>query len=214
MAESLRTATEAALSDGVQTPGQAQGVVLASDGRPVLSQPFLFDDSELPFRPDLVKRAKSFVHTGKIIEKDDELVQAICEALVLGKSLRGIARDYHVSRNTLAHIREELETAGKLEPHKQRMSKKLGRLSEATLDDLIQKAEMGTLPANIATITLGVSIDKKGQLDAGIVPGTEQREPDLDPEALRQRWAKIKAAKVIDVQPVESQSVGNPTPPA
>lgn len=188
-----------------QEPVQTSGVVLVSDGQPVLSQPFLLDEEMFALRPDLVKRAKVFLHTGKIVERDDELVQALCEAILLGKSLRSIAREHRVSRNTLHQLREELETAGKLEPHKRRISKKLGRLQEATLDSLIDKAERGTLQGNIEVIGLGVATDKKGQIDAGVVPGTERLEPELDPEAIRQQWERMKRANSI---PVESQSDG------
>jgi hypothetical protein len=204
----------------VQTSGAAP-VSIVSDGQPVLSQPWLLDEEQHQLRPDLVKMVKDvvkptkeFIHSGKILSKDEELLQSLIEALVLGKSMRAIARDFKVSRNTLAHIREELETAGKLEPHKQRTSKKLGRLVEATLDSLIDRAERGTLPANIEAITLGIGIDKKGQIDAGVVPGTELREPELDPAAIRAQWQQIKQAKVIDVSPAESQSDGSTTKPA
>lgn len=199
----------------VQTSGQepeappvSNELVLQSDGKPILSQPFLFDEHLLPHRPDLVKKAKAFLHTGKIVDKDDETVQAICEALVLGNSAREIAKKWNVSRNTVAHFREALETAGKLEPHKQRLSKGLGRLAEACMTSLISKAESGVLPATVESIAMGVAIDKKGQIDAGVVPGTQLAEAELDAEAIRAKWAQMKAAKVIDIAPTEKESGG------
>lgn len=196
----------------VQTSGPP-AVSIVSDGLPVLSEQYLFDEDQMPHRPDLVKKAKEFLHTGKIVDSDDDLVAKACEALVLGTSARAVAGMFRVSRNTVAHWVEALETAGKLEPHKKRMSKKLGRLTEACLDSLTRKAENGTLPSNIEVITLGIGIDKKGQIDAGVVPGTDLREPDLDPEALRAKWRAMKQAKVIDVQPAESQSIASPPKP-
>lgn len=198
------------MDKGVQTAGE---LTLASDGLPVLAQAWLLDGDALPHRPDLLPKVKAFVHTGKIVDKDDELVARACEALVLNQSIRQIARDNNVSRNTVARWREELETAGKLEPLKQRISKKLGRMIEGCLDSLTDKTERGLLPANIEAIAMGIGIDKKGQIDAGVVPGTELREEGLDAETLRRQWAEMKRAKVIDLPPTETQSVGKPANP-
>ena len=61
-----------------------------------------------------------------------------------------------------------------------------------------------------ADIGMGIGIDKKGQIDAGVVPGTELREPELDPATLRRQWDEMKRAKVVVI---ESQSVVSPTKP-
>ncbi|HEY0548164.1 MAG TPA: hypothetical protein VGF13_01105, partial [Verrucomicrobiae bacterium] len=112
-----------------------------------------------------------------------------------------------------ANIRDELREAGKLEPYKQTVSRKLGRLIDASLNNMIRKAEKGELPANVEAIALCAWTDKKGQVDAGVVPGTELREPELDPEVLRRQWQEMKRAKVIDVQTPDKQSdAGLPKP--
>lgn len=191
----------AELTEPVQTPGPAP-VSTDGAGLSVPAQPWLFDEDVLPHRPDLVAKVKAYCHTGKIVDKDDELVEAICGAILLGQRARKIATHYGVSRNTVARIKGELETVGKLEPIKQRLSAKLGRLAEASIDDLIDRAEKGALPPNVLPIVMGVSVDKKGQLDAGVVPGTERHEAELDPEVIRAKWETMKRARVTEIQSV------------
>jgi hypothetical protein len=202
------TSEPAGSSPDVQTPAFSP-----PETGVVAHQPWLLDEDLLPHRPDLVLRAKEFVHTGKITDQNDALVQSIVDALGLGQSIRQISRDNDVSRNTVARIRDDLTESGKLEPYKQRASRKLGRLIEATLDNLIKKAEHGTLPANVEGIVMGIGIDKKGQLDGNVVPGTNLPEPGLTAADIEREILEMKRATVVEVQTVEKESVAQPAKP-
>src|SRR5688500_8186577 len=91
------------------------------------SQPFLLDEKFWPIRQDMVElvKDKSFVHTGKIVGKDEELCHAVCKDLVVQLSGRKIARKYRISRHTVLAIERVMRERGELEPLKKAVMSQL-----------------------------------------------------------------------------------------
>jgi transposase-like protein len=145
-------------------------------------------------------------HTGSTLERREELRAAICDRLCEGVSQRRIAREFGVSRNTLAKLIERLETAGKMEPHKKRMSRKLARVIEAGTEEFMTMLEEGRVPVNVLPVAVGIFSDKKALLDGeptAIVTTTEK--PAIQP-ADWDRWLEsLPRAN----GPIDSESTGN-----
>jgi hypothetical protein len=170
-------------------------------------QPFLLDEKFWPIRQDLVElvKEKSFLHTGKIVGKDEELCRAVCKDLVVQLSGRKIAKKYSISRHTVLAIEKLMRERGELEPLKKQVMGQLDdiiylgleRIKDALLADEISP---GQLPIPMAAL-----IDKKGQLEAGMVPGTDRTVREVTEAEIVDEFARMKRAKVITV---DSQSVG------
>jgi hypothetical protein len=163
------------------------------------TQPFLLDEKFWPIRQDLVElvKEKSFAHTGKIIGKDEELCRAVCKDLIAGLSGRKISRHYRISRHTVLSIEKIMRERGELEPLKKQVLGQLDdiiylgleRVKDALLADEISP---GQLPIPLAAL-----IDKKGQLEAGMVPGTERSVREVTEAEIVDEFARMK--RVFDV---------------
>lgn len=180
---------------------------------PAKVQPELFSPDMLPPRPDLVQmvKAKAYEHTGKILTKDEELCLGVCKDLLLGLSDRQVAKKWGISRNSIVSIELALREQGKLEPLKQAISNELGEVIVMGLRNYKDALAANTVPAGQIPIPMAALIDKKGQLDANVVPGTSLHAEELTVEALREQLARLKSANApIDVVAVENQSNGIP----
>lgn len=156
----------------------------------------------LPLRTDLVAlvKDKSFVCTGKILGKDLELCRAVCRDLIAGLSGRKVARKYNISRNSILAIEHVLRERGELEPLTKTVISQLDnciylgleRIQEGIAEDQINA---GQLPIPVAAM-----IDKRAQLAAGIIPGTQRTEKEITAESLRLEFEAMRQAKrTIDV---------------
>lgn len=128
-------------------------------------QPSLFSASQLPNLPNLVAAAKRFIHTGKIVSKDEERAAAIAQAFLECGLVLPVCRRFHCSPNTVHAVIEVYEREGKLDDLKQRVSRKLGLLAEVSAEAAIELVSQGKCPANVLPINVGVSLEKKAMVD-------------------------------------------------
>lgn len=163
----------------------------------------LLDDSSLPVRPDIeelvktrsfLERKKVFTYSGKIVIKrvmsDEDLAEGICAALLMGLSVRLIAKRFGLSTRSVVNIREAMTGRGELAPVRQRVMAKLDRVIELGLERWEEGILDGTIhPGQLPIATLA-AIDKKGQLDAGLVSGTDRTESEV-------LLAKVRAAQEL-----------------
>jgi hypothetical protein len=171
----------------------------------------LFGDSQLPERSDLLGMVRGFQHTGKTTCKNEGLCWSICEDVLLGLSMRFIARKYCVSRNTIAAIVELMEKTGKMEPLKRRLSRKLGYAVELAVDNSIEMLEDKRVPANVLPVLAGIFFDKRALIDGDATVIIEQRSSS-DPEAIR-RWLEDLAQKAVAERQANSISVESTVAP-
>lgn len=133
-------------------------------------QPPLFSIFDLPTNPKLAGLAKDWEpgkwkHTGAGLLSDEELCELVCTDILSGLSQRAVARKYGISRNSITPVMEELESRGKLEPLKRRLSRKLGIAFELSVETAIEMLEEGRVPANVIPVMGGVFADKKALID-------------------------------------------------
>ena len=76
--------------------------------------PAVLDEAER--RVFAVLEPTTAAHSGKITERDRELVRLVLESHAAGATQREIAARFAVSRNTVAGLIRRAEAAGKLEP--------------------------------------------------------------------------------------------------
>lgn len=174
------------------------------------TQPVLFD---LPDPPLFLERVKEFVHTGKIVTKDQELCAEVARACLLGMSVRRIAAKFSVSRNTVNAIMAWLESTGKLEPIKQRLAANLLEVASLAQDRMIEMLENGTVPANVLPIMLGVAIDKS-QLLTGSATAIVETKRGVSLEDLHKMIDDLPVAASIISCPAEGQSAALPLVPS
>ncbi len=166
-------------------------------------QALLFDEVDLGSELLSIEQDRAAnKHTGTTLARRTELRDAICVRLVEGVSQRRIAREFGVSRNTLARLAQLLEASGKMEPYKKRMSAKFAEVIEAGTDLLLQKLEDGTVPANVLPVVVGVFADKKALLDnePTAIIGTQ-----VKAELTVESWE----AWLAGLKTVDAQSTGN-----
>jgi len=119
------------------------------------------------FEESLVEtaKAKSFVHTGAFISRDQELCRAICTDLLNCVSRRVIASRYGISRNTVNAIREVMEARGELEPLKKEITRRLNRCVIYSIENLEEALHDGKIAAGSLPIAVAVLLDKKLALE-------------------------------------------------
>lgn len=199
---------------------------------PPPTQPELFDESQLPIREDLVEmvRGRSFLNksnpkfTGKIVIRqmlsDEEKCEQVCLALAMGLSARLIGRRFGMSPRSVVNIRDAMEERGELASVGKRIRKQLDRFVELGLERMVEGVLTGEIHAGQLPIAVLAAIDKKGQLDAGVVPGTEITVGDAVESNIRAAWAALQRAReasdlkagalpaeVVDITPAADAAV-------
>lgn len=144
--------------------------------------------------------AKGFVHSGKIVGKDAVFVAAVAEMVLRGISERRIARELGCSRNVIKPVMRELEAAGKLEPFKQRLSRRLGEVASLALEAIDEAIEEGKMPAQCLPVVMGVALDKKAALDGDGQVVTVRHEKVLSVEDLRRWHEELRFQKARQVE--------------
>jgi len=192
-----------AVADGHESP---PAVADGHESPPAVAegheQPPLF---AMPEQPHLVEKAKEFVHTGKITGKDGELCAAIVEAYASGLfSIRAISARLHVGRETVRTILRLAENGGKLGQAKQRVSAKMARAIETSLDVFMEKLDADKVPINVLPIAIGVFSDKKAMLDGDPTARLDvQGSIAIAPDVARDYIARLQQARarVIEAPP-------------
>lgn len=169
-------------------------------------QAFLFDVLDLGSELLVIEEDRAAnKHTGKTLERREELRDLISTRLCEGMSIRAVCRAYGVGRNTVSKLVQRLEAAGKMEPYKKRVSAKLGALVEAGVDAFMEKLANDEVPVNVIPVAVGIFSDKKALLDgeATTIVGTTAK-PELSQEAYERWFAELPKAVVVD-----AESTGN-----
>lgn len=176
----------------------------------------LFSPDAYPPRPDLVAmvKGKSFIHNGTLLGNDEELCRNVCRDLVLGLSDRQIAKKWHISRSSIVPIELIMRARGELEPLKQEISDELGEVILMGLRNYKDALAGNLVNAAQLPIPMAALIDKKGQIDGNVIPGTNLTAPEITAEDIEREVAEMKRAVVIDLVPVEKQSVETTAKPA
>mgnify|MGYP000902658076 FL=1 len=172
--------------------------------------PDLFPPGEIE-RPDLVQMVRRGGHkfTGERLSRDEELCRSVCADILLGISGRAIARKYHISRSSVVAIEHLLRANGEMENVKVRVLDLLSKVATVGLEEWLHALETGKIAPGQIPIPVLAALDKKAQLEAGVVLGTGRTEKELSVDDLEAAWSKVvSAGPVIDVpaQPIDSPS--------
>jgi hypothetical protein len=163
-----------------------------------LTQPGLLPDEWPDERPELVElvRKKRPLHTAKTTSKDALLCRAICvDMMVKSLSIRQIALKYGVGRETVTAIAQLMEERGELRPLSQSISDGLGECIVLMMLSLREALLRGEVSPSQIPIPMAALIDKKAQLDAGLVPGTNRTEAECVESQQAAAWRALKAAR-------------------
>lgn len=183
-------------------------------GNDGFGQVALFTEEQLPHRDDLVELVKrGFDHNAKRLMEGNELVcRDVMVALLRGVSGRRIARDFKMSRNSVAGIRKEMEKRGLVEPLKKEISGLLGDIISMGLEDMKDAIAEGRLHASQLPVPLGIFMTHKALVDGDPTVRVESGRPvELSVESVTAHFERMKKASVQEVQTVavEGESTVN-----
>lgn len=186
----------------------------------VVAQPLeLFDEASLPVREDLVEmvHARSFLpekrpdsarFSGKItirrMMSNEELCEQVCTCIAVGLSPRLIGKRFSMSPRSVVRIREAMEDRGELAPVGKRIRAQLDRFIELGLERMVDGVLDGEIHPGQLPIAVLAAIDKKGQLDAGVVPGTSVLVGEAEGAQIKAYFEALRQAKAAAT---ESQSI-------
>lgn len=189
-----------------------------TDSSKLPEQPSLFPPGEMPERPDLVQMVRKGVHkfTGERLSRDEELCRSVCADILLGLSGRAIARKYHISRSSVVSIEHVMRETGQITSVKAHVLELLSKVATVGLEEWLDALETGKIAPGQIPIPVLAALDKKAQLEAGIVLGTQRTERELSTDDLAAAWERAKAAGTaveVEQRPVDSQSAGQTAEP-
>jgi hypothetical protein len=159
-------------------------------------------------RPKAKAKGKGGKHSGTLAIRDALLCRSVCIDLLTGElSEREIADRHRIGRETLHGIRDLMRSRGDMRPLEQAIR---GGLSSCIVLMLLRLKEAllaGEYSPSQIPISLCALIDKKGQLDAGIVPGTERTEAEAWESQVDVAARALQRARALVVSQAE---VGRP----
>tara|TARA_Y100000593_G_scaffold28678_1_gene57249 strand:+ start:933 stop:1526 length:594 start_codon:yes stop_codon:yes gene_type:complete len=167
----------------------------------------LFGPCDYPEQPTLVKACKEYIHTGKIVLKDQGRCEAVMSALIAGVPVTTVMRTYRIGYQSIRRIEAALEAAGKLETLKQREQRQLMNLGALAKERLTQRLLDGKVQDNVAAVVMGISYQRAGEMGSGEIEPESKGEDRGDPEAWAKRFQALKnitARAPIDVQSTEN----------
>jgi hypothetical protein len=133
-------------------------------------------------------------YTGSTILKRRELVEAVCECLVLHWSERSIAERFKISRKSVPVIRLWAEANGKLAPYKERISKRLAGAFELGLDTWEEGVRDGRVKPDQIPVAMGIFFDKR-QLVEGEATAIVETHATVSEASFREKFAQ--AAEMV-----------------
>ena len=134
--------------------------------------------------------------TGGTTERDGELVSAVLDAVNAGVRYDQIARLAQVSKHTIQGIVERAERSGKIAPYKERMSRQLGRITEALAGQMLDDVEAGKIAPRDKGLMTAVLVDKKLLLDGEATSRVEHVERVRPEDVL----AGIKRISAVEIE--------------
>lgn len=165
-----------------------------------------------PEEPELVEKARDFLHTGRTSLRNDVRCHRICEAVLCGAPWRTICREFRVGHHTIQAIVRHYEESGKLVTLQKRLA---GLWSDVALLGawrLREKLAEDKVPVNVLGMVSGIATDKMLLLTGQATERIEQKRTVEVPD-LEAAWARLQAvrSRVIDV---ESAAPGESEAPA
>jgi hypothetical protein len=171
------------------------------------------DSSCLPKNPAIFLQSRMNRRTGKILlarlKSEPEFAEAVCSALALGMSARLVAIRFGISPESVDVVRRAMTERGELSAVRLRIQRKIDRLAEDGLDEIWRGLMAGRIHPGQAWIPTLATIDKRGQLEAGIVPGTDRPVEAVTLERLMAAREIVRAALEYQSSAVLAQSVDN-----
>lgn len=194
------------MQDGDQLPDNLPAAHLSDVESAVVrtDQTELFDDI-WPDVPAVVEAAKSYMHTGKAATDDEVLAQRIIGALMFGNSQRAVARQFHVSRNTVRRVVENMIASDKLEPIKQRVSGLFMDTSEMALEafrEMVSKHPEKIPPQVLSWAAVNFGKQASEMMGSGAQVLTPKGEASLATQVEEAFNACLRAASAIPVESV------------
>jgi|SRR5689334_3679132 len=181
----------------------------------------LMDDSMLPLRPDVeelvaskscVGEAKKvFTYSGKLMLRRvlscPELAEGVCTALMMGLSVRLIAKRFGLSTRSVINCRKAMTDRGELASVRSRVAQKLDLVIEQGLERWLEGILDGTIHPGQLPIPTLAALDKKAAIDAGLVGDTGVGEAEL---LLRQVRAAKELYDLAQASASDTPSTGSP----
>lgn len=182
--------------------------VLAGKQNP--AAPFLFDESQLPLREDLVQlvRTEAYRHTGARLLDNEAKALRLVELLLGSWGLKRISEEMHVSVHSVRAAREALVAQGKLAPYKSRVVAKIEDIIELGLDKYHEGLLNGEVSPGQIPVGVGILSDKRalalGEPTAISVSAAAQ----LDAKALSVEALNDWVDNLASARPVDAPSTG------
>lgn len=152
----------------------------------------------------MVRACKEYLHTGKVVLRDQQRCHDIMAALIAGVPVTSVMRRFKVGYQSIRRIETELEAAGKLESLKQREQRQLMQLGALARERLTQRIIAGSVPDNVNAVIMGISYQRAGEM------GSDGTEPDAkgeqvgDPDDWARRFEEAK--RVVEAAPIDVQT--------
>jgi hypothetical protein len=174
-------------------------VRLSEDAAPVTGeqQVELFSVIDVEGDGEIVRSAKEFLHTGKIVLRDRERVEKVVRLICEGHSVRAIMRQCGVGWHAIQAIRDEAEKSGKLATLKQRLARSYGIVAEMSAENMIEALAAGKVPANVLAMMGGVATDKHLVLTGEASVIVEHKEGPTEEQIRKGLEAWVAKAKRI-----------------
>jgi len=136
--------------------------------------------------------------------------QRIVNALANGDSIRGIARAFRVSNNTVTAIREQ--EWQQVEARKSRIAAQAEQIATKAADRLLQSVEDGDIKGSALVPVFGVSVDKMTLLrgDASLTVRHEHLHSHQH-ELIKSARQLIKSARLLELPAAEERGNGEKT---
>ena len=175
---------------------------------------YLFNDEQLPRRPDIVEAVKQGRHvcTGIRLLEKDKLCLRMVELLMLGYGLKRIARALHVSKCSVKAARDALVARGEVNPYKQRVVALFEEIVEVGSESYLAALENGEVATATIPVGMGIFYDKRAMARCEPTAiGLEARLP-ADPASITVERLRAWVMKLPGA--VDFQSTGNCQRPA
>ncbi len=131
--------------------------------RQAVSEPYLFDEQDLPLRRAVVASAKQGrnSYTGQRLLDDERKTARLVELLMMGCGMKKIARALHSSKES---VRAALEVGGKIRPYKERFIVACEEIIELGTEQYEAALENDAVPVASIPIGVGIFFDKRALL--------------------------------------------------
>ena len=138
-------------SDALETPLLPQ---------PVQNELFSVDDYECSKQMVSAYEAKPGQFSGKILERQKELVDNILERAVAGWSILQISKTFKVSRNSVSALIQRAEIDGRIQSYEKQLEEQLKHNVMLSNDVIRERLEQGGMKDKDLIMFMGIGTDK------------------------------------------------------